>query len=409
MSKKALLEKKNELIVRAEGIVNGAEAQKRELTEAEAAELAEIRDDVRKIKEKLGLIDDVEEMSRESACDKRDDGEAAEAAPAEEADDKEVEEAEARSFEAELRGMWDKMNTRDDVTPLSKGNNGAIVPKTIAKKIIRKLYEISPLLEKSTKYNVPGTLAIPFYGEDGTNFINVAFQGAEFNEIEANSGTFTSINLTGYVAGALSLISRSLINNVDFDIVGYVVDQMAYSIKRFIEGVLIKGSGVISGQSGTVTGLTDVTLSVTAGAATVISADDIIKLHDKIIDEYQAGAGFIMSPATRTALRSLKDNMGRYLLQDDISLPFGQSLLGKPIYVSDNMDNIAANKITVYYGDFSGLATKFSENMEIQVLREKYAAQHAVGVIGWFEIDAKVENAQKIAKLVMAASDPASA
>ena len=407
MSKKALIEKKNELVVRAESIVNNAEAQKRELTEDEAAEIAEIRDDVRKIKEKLGLIDDVEEMSREVCGDeKRDEGEA----PAEEAaDDEEVAKAEERAFDAELRGLWNELNTRDDVTPLSKGANGAVLPKTIAKRIIRKLYNISPILEKATKYNVKGTLAIPQYTENGDNHINVAFQGAEFTKLTANSGKFTTINLGGFVAGALTLVSRSLINNTDFDLVGYVVDQIAYSIKRFIEGVILKGSGEITGQSGTVTGLTDVTLSVTAGAATAITSDDLIKLQDKIIDDFQDGCIWIMSSATRTAIRSLKDNMGRYLLQDDISLPFGKSLLGKPVYVSDNMDDIAADKLVVYYGNPAGLAVNFPENMEIEVLREAYATQHAVGVNGWFEFDAKVQDLQQIAKLVMAHTDPASA
>jgi hypothetical protein len=42
--------------------------------------------------------------------------------------------------------------------------------------------------------------------------------------------------------------------------------------------------------------------------------------------------------------------------------------------------------------------------MSVEVLREKYATMHAVGVVGWLEFDSKVEDAQKIAKLVMAAS-----
>ena len=52
----------------------------------------------------------------------------------------------------------------------------------------------------------------------------------------------------------------------------------------------------------------------------------------------------------------------------------------------------------------SGLAVKEIETMEIEVLREHFATQHAVGVVGWAELDAKVENAQKLAKLTMAAS-----
>jgi len=64
---------------------------------------------------------------------------------------------------------------------------------------------------------------------------------------------------------------------------------------------------------------------------------------------------------------------------------------------------MAAGKIAIFYGDFSGLAVKLSEEVNLQVLHEKYATQHAVGVVGWIEIDSKVENTQKIAKLVMKA------
>lgn len=387
---KQLTEKKNDLITRAEEIVNSAEAQERELTEAEAAELAEIRDDVRKIKEQLGLVKDVKALDAEKMPAK---------VEVEQDGDKEIELKETRAFEQYIRSV--ALNTRNDLTPLTKGANGAVIPTTIAKRIIRKLYDISPILERSAKYNVKGNLQIPYYSEDATNFINVAFQGAEFSKLSANSGKFTSINLTGYVAGALSLISRSLINNADFDIVGYVVDQMAYSIKRFIENVLLNGSGAISGQTGTVAGLTGVTLTTNTAAATAVTSNELIELQDSVKDMFQEGAIWIMSPKTRTAIRQLKDNMGRYLLQDDISLPFGKSLLGKPVYVSDNMPEMAEGNTAIYYGNMTGLATKFTENMEIQVLREKYADQHADGVIGWFEFDAKVQDAQQIAKLVM--------
>jgi HK97 family phage major capsid protein len=148
--------------------------------------------------------------------------------------------------------------------------------------------------------------------------------------------------------------------------------------------------------------MSTLTNGITAASASAITADEIVKVHDKVKDLYQNNAIWVMSPATRTALRLLKDEMGRYLLQDDISSPFGTSLLGKPVYVSDAMPEIATGNDVIYYGDFKGLATKFSENINIQVLREKYADEHADGVIGWFEMDAKVEDQQKLAKLTMA-------
>ena len=388
MNYKGLVEKKNDLITRAEAILNDAETNKRELTDDEAQELAEIRDDVRKIKEALKIHDELkeekQELKEEAAEDKAEAQAMKEAACKEEAD--------RRAFEAYVRGVV--LNERDAVN-MTKAANGAVIPTTIANKIIAMVYNICPILEKSTKYNVKGKLVVPYYDES-TNSITVDYAD-EFVDLTSNVGAFDKIELDGFLAGTLTLISRSLINNAQFNIVDFIVERMAYAIKRFIEGELLNGT------EGKVAGLSGVTKSITAAATTAITADEVVRLHDAIIDDFQANAIWIMSPATRTALRTLKSSTGYYLLNDDISTPFGSSLLGKPVYVSDNMPDMGAGKTAIYYGDMRGLATKFSEEMSIEVLREKYATQHAVGVVGWLEFDAKVEDAQKIAKLVMAA------
>ena len=318
------------------------------------------------------------------------------------ADDKEAAKAaaEEKAFEAYIRGK--AMNNRDTDVNLTVGNNGAVIPTTIANKIIKKVYDICPILEKSSKYNMKGTLDIPFYPASADTVITVAYHD-EFEELTSTNGNFNKITLTGFLAGALSKVSRSLINNAAFDIVGFVVDEMAYAIKRFIEKELLIGTpGNGSTIPAKVLGLSTLTNSITTAAADKITADEVIDLHDAIKDEFQNGAIWIMSPATRTYLRKLKASTGVYLLNDDISTPFGTSILGKPVYVSDNMpDYTEDGKVAIYYGDMSGLATKFSEEINIEVLREKYATQHAVGIVGWFEFDSKVENEQKIAKLVM--------
>ena len=385
---KELYEKKNDLITRAEETLNKAKAEKRELTEAEAEELAEIRDNVRRIMKTLELKGEFDKMEG-NELEK-------EALPKDEAKTEveiEKEEREERAFSDYIRGVV----TNERATNMTLTDNGAVIPTTIANRIIRKVYDISPILQRSTKYNVKGNLELPYYDES-TQAITVAF-ATEFQELESNIGKLDSISLTGYLAGALSLVSRSLINNAQFDIVAFVVDVMAYDISRFIEDTLLNGKG-------SVTGLSDLTNVKTTASGSEITADELILAQGKVKDVYQANAIWIMSPATRDAIRSLKDEVGRYLLQDDISLPFGKSLLGKPVYVSDNMSDITAGKTAIYYGDMSGLATKFSEELSIQVLREKYATQHAVGVVGWIEFDSKVENAQKIVAVKMAGSTP---
>lgn len=382
MYEKNLTEKKNDLIKRAEEVLNTAKAETRELTEAEAAELAEIRDNVRRI---VATLDAAGEIERAKGVEKKaEPGEVVE--PAETREDKEA--ADEQMFADYIRGRV----SHERANNMTLSDNGAVIPTTIANRIIKKVYDICPILERSTKYNTKGKLELPYYDESTTE-ITVAW-ATEFQDLVSNVGEFTTIELDGYLAGALAKISNSLINNAEFDIVNFVVNEMAYKIKRFIEGVLLNGDGSVDGLSGA----TNVT---TAVGTTEITAEEVITLKDSVKDEFQADACFIMSPATRTALRLLTDDVGRFLLQDDITAEFGSTLLGKPIFVSDNMDDMAAGKTVIYYGDMKCLATNWHEEISIQIVRDLFALQHATGVVGWLEFDAKIQNQQGIAALKM--------
>lgn len=384
---KLLEERKNDLITRAEEVLTLAKAEKRELTEAEAAELAEIRDDVKAIKKTLGLEDDFREIL---GAEEKKDNEPKEEKMSEETRAMNEEQA----FDAFIRGT---VNERADYD-MVKGNNGAIIPASIANKIIKKVYDISPIVSRSDRYNLKGKLTIPYYDES-SQAITVAFQ-TEGTAPFANSGDFTSITLNGYLAGALAKVGKDLIANSQFDVVGFVVKEMAEAIARFMEKEIVAPSD----STNKVKGLSNLNNKVTAASTSVITADELVKVKDKVKDVYQQNAIWVMSPATRTALRLLKDNSGHYLLNDDISSPFGTTLMGKPVYVSDNVADIAASANVLFYGDFKGLAVKFSQDIDVQVLRERYADLFCVGVVGTIDFDAAVEDQQKLAKLVMAAS-----
>ena len=390
---KELIEKKNDLITKFEKVMNEAKEQKRELTDAEAQELAEIRDNVRRIMKTLELKGEFDKMEG-NALEKQELPEEETRKCGDEEKTRALEEE--KEFEAYIRGQVNERAT--NLTP-AEGSGQVLIPTTIANRIITQVYDMCPILQRSTKYNVKGKLELPYY-DVSTQSITVDW-ATEFQELESNVGKFTNITLTGYLAGALSLISRSLINNAQFDVVAFIVDRMAYDISRFIENTLLNGSG-------SVTGLSTVSNKITASSSTALTADELIQLQGKIKDVFQGNAIWIMNETTRTAIRQLKSQTGSYLLNEvyDLSSPFKNTLLGKPVYVSDNMPEMEAGKIAVYYGDMSGLATKFSEDINIEVLREKYATQHAYGIVGWLEFDSKIENPQKIAAIQMAGSTP---
>ena len=379
MNLKALIELRNAKLDEMKSMTAKAVEETRAMTEEEDGAFKALEAEVRSLDAMIERAKAVEGMGMAPV----DEPAAAGEEKAEERDGLNM--AEVRSLAAYIRD--------ERAGELSKTDNGAIVPKTIAAAIIKKVRDISPIYSMATHYNVKGTLAIPYYDETA-GAVTVAWAD-EFTDLESKSGKFATIDLTGYLAGALTKVSRSLLNSQDFDLVSFVIDDMAEKIAQFLEKAIIEGDKV--------NGLKGVTAKVTAASQTAVTADELIQLQDTVKDVYQGGCIWVMNPATRTALRQLKDGNGRYLLQDDVTAAFGHTLLGKPVYVSDAMPAMAASKAAIYYGDFSGLAVKSVEEPNIQVLHEKYATQHAVGIVGWLEFDAAVQDAQRLAKLEMGA------
>lgn len=379
---KKLSERRVELMARLEGMVSTCQMETRAFNEEERASYSKILDEVRSID---ATLDAAEQGQALSQVERR-------AAAAEETHTQE--ELENRAFECYVRGIAPELETREAVN-MTVGDNGAVIPTSIANKIIGMVKEISPLYQRATHYNVGGNLTIPSYDES-TQKITMAY-ATEFTALTSTSGKFTSISLSGFLAGALTKVSISLVNNSKFDIVSYVIRKMAEAVAEWIENELINGT------ASKIEGLSKVTASVTAAAATAVTADELIDLQESIPDALQANCIWVMSRATRKAIRKLKDGDGNYLLNKDATSKWGYSLFGHDVYVSQSMPDMAAGKRAVLYLDPTGLAVKAAENPSVQVLREKFADEHAIGVICWMEVDSKVENKQKVAVLAMGA------
>lgn len=313
-----------------------------------------------------------------------------------------TEEIEERAFENYIRSECGApVEVRAGEQNLNMGNNGAVIPTTIANRIITTIKDISPILSRATMYAVKGTLKVPVWGKaNSTHDITVGYQ-EEFTDITADSGKFTSIDLSGYLVGALTLIGKSVANNAQVDVVSFVINEVARAIAEFLEKELLIGT------SGKAQGALDTTNTITAAAATSVTADELITVQAAIKQAYQASACWIMHPDTFTACRKLKDGNNRYLLQDDFTSEFPYRLLGKPVFVSDNMPKMAGGNKAILYGDMTGLSVNMRENVEIQVLLEKYATQHAVGIVSWLEFDSKVTDNQKLVTITMKTSSAA--
>lgn len=379
---KKLREQRAAFAKEMQDILDKAESEERAMNEEESSKFDELEGKIKDIDHTIKAEERARDLNLNVIDDKK----------REELRAEEIEYQEERAFENYIRGVI----SEERASNLTSGDNGAVIPSSIANKIIKKVIDICPIYQLATRYNVGGTLSIPYYDET-TTAITMAY-ATEFTELESNSGKFKSIELKGFLAGALTKVSKSLVNNSQFDIVNFVINQMAENIAKWIENELLNGT------ENKIDGISACKQVVTAAAATAITPDELIDLQETVPDVFQPGCIWIMNKATRTAIRKLKDSDGDYILNKDATAKWGYKLFGADVYCSDNMPKMAAGKVAIAYGDMSGLAVKVSEDMNIEVLREKFATEHAIGVVGWLEMDAKIENEQKIAVLKMKSS-----
>lgn len=381
---KPLVEKYNELLDSMEAVTNKAVEETRALTEEEKRSFDEMKAQADELKKTIDLANEERELMEFTDEPK-----------------KKAEVDEERAFDAFLRS--------DEARALAKSDNGVIVPVKIAERIIEEVKNLSPILQMADVYYTGGKLVFPVWNDSytsGTGTQSVTHNTAaayvdEFTDVTEDSGKFTSVELNGFIAGILVKISKSLINNAAFDVVSYFVEKCARKIAEFLNKELVVGT------ENKMEGILSATNGVTAAATTEIDPDELIALQLKVPQVYQNDAVWIMNSDTFAAVRQMKSEDGHYLVggwTDGLRPDMGFTLLGKRVYLDDNMPDIAASAKPVFYGNLKGLAVKFSDRLDLEVLREKYATQYAIGIVAHCEADSKIVDNSMLALLTMKAS-----
>ncbi len=366
------MEKRNNLLDEMEGLLSKSKEETRSLTDDESNRFDEIKSEIAKIDKTVAADEEVRSFEKKEV--KKVNGE-----------------EEQRALEEESFVKFIKGEER----ALDVAGNGGVIPTSIANKIVDKVKELSPIYRLATVYNVGGDLVFPVYDEATSN-IGAAYAD-DLVELTEGTGKFTTVKLENFIVGVLAKVSKSLINRTDFDLVSFVVNKVAKAIAEFLEKELI------TGNSGKMEGLATTANIVTAASGSAVTADELIDVQMTVPEVFQDNAVWIMNKETLKSLRKLKDANDNYLLGSTLD-GFGYTLLGKPVHVSESVDTIGLSNNVIYYGDMSGLHVKLAQQVELQILQEKYATQHAIGVVGYVETDSAIVEPQKIVALKMASA-----
>ena len=260
MNNKALIENRNAKVAEMRNVVDAAKAEGRALTDEEKAKFSALETEVKNIDDTIEINDKIAANYLEKAPEV--------AAPSkgeeltDEAEKKALYAKERKAFGNTLRRF---VNAAD--APTTKGDAAVMIPTTVWDHIITQVEDICPIYQWADKFNIKGNFVIPVDNDEGSLEVDWA---EEFNDLVSGNVKLASIELKGYLAGVLAKISRSLINNTDFDIVGFVEAKIARKIAKFIE------KNLLFGTAGKATGLSTIAedMTITTASATKITPDE---------------------------------------------------------------------------------------------------------------------------------------
>lgn len=376
---KELAEQRAEYVAEMQKIVDEAKAEKRAMDEDEKSKFDELEKKIKSIDATIAAEQRARELSLKVSTPEKQK-------KTQEEEQRAQEEAEERAFIAFIKGQ--PVEERAGEIQLTQGNNGSIVPTHIANKIIKKVKDMVPYMTICEVINTNGKLSVPVYTEDETTAVKADYidEGAELVD---NVGKFKTVDLNGYVIGALALVSKKLVANTDINVLDFIIERVAEAMAEKLEEEYTSGTTKIKGIIST-------TQVVKTASSTAITYDELVSLKHSIKQRYRDKAVWIMHPSTYTAICKLKDNNGQPYFKED-----EYKILGRPVKESDSMPTIAAGKKAIVFGDPSGYTIKATTSIELTVLREKFATKNMLGVMAYGEYDAAITDAKKIAALQM--------
>lgn len=117
---------------------------------------------------------------------------------------------------------------------------------------------------------------------------------------------------------------------------------------------------------------------VASGAAGSFAAsnpsDTLIDLIYALRAGYRQNASFVMNRRTQASVRKFKDSTGTYLWQPPATASGRASLIGFPLADTEDMPDVAANSLSIAFGDFRR-GYLIVDRQGVRVLRDPYSAK----------------------------------
>ena len=132
-------------------------------------------------------------------------------------------------------------------------------------------------------------------------------------------------------------------------------------------------------------------------------SDVLIDLAYAVRPGYRQNGTFVMNRKTQSGIRKFKDTTGNYLWQPPVTAGGRASLMGFPLLDAEDMPDVAANSLSIAFGDF-GRGYLVVDRAGVSVLRDPYTAKPYVLFYTTKRVGGGVQDFDAIKLLKFAAS-----
>ena len=262
---------------------------------------------------------------------------------------------------------------------------GYLVPDTFEKTLVQALGHENVIRAHAHVFKTTsGSHKIPVVTAKGTaSWID------ESGTIPDGDDVFGQQLIGAHKVGTIIKVSEELLNDSAFDLESYFATEFSRRIGNKEEDAFFNGDG-LNKPLGLLANNGGAEVGVTAASETAITADEIINLFYSLEAPYRKNAVWIFNDATIAAIRKLKDGNGQYLWQKALHEGDHETLLGKRIYTSPYMPEIAAGKKTVLFGDLKFYWVGDRQGVSFKRLNERYADSGQIGFLATKRVDGKL-------------------
>jgi HK97 family phage major capsid protein len=257
----------------------------------------------------------------------------------------------------------------------SDPDGGYWVTSGMSNLVISKVFETSPMRNIATVQTVSSdALEIP----DDLNEADAGWTTERGVRSESNTPTIGTRRFPVHELYAMPKATQSLLDDARIDVESWLSAKVADKLSRLENTAFINGDGV-GKPRGILTYPAGSTnpgqiQQVNSGSASALTADGLRTVAYALKSPYLKNARWVMSRATVEAISKLKDSNGQYLWQPSLEAGELQTLLGYPIERMEDMPIVAANSLSLGFGDFRQAYT-IVDRMGVRVLRDPFSAK----------------------------------